>query len=140
MEKDTCLWIRWSLFPGKHHLVICMVKLTPFTVSAQNFLVLLLKCTPAYIIKLVKHTTGHWGCVHTSFFKRHKLFRDLLQTIRGLSHAMKIFGYQTTHSTFFYRVAEYFYEFTMAHDVQEAFLVEVNYRLVALIIYLLRSS
>ena len=54
--------------------------------------------------------------------------------------AMKIFGYQTAHSAIFNRVAEYFYEFTMAHDVQEAFLVEVNYRLVALIIYLLRSS
>ena len=48
--------------------------------------------------------------------------------------AMKIFGYQTTHSAFFCRVAEYFYEFTMAHDVQEAFRGEVNYILVALFI------
>ena len=48
--------------------------------------------------------------------------------------------YKTDHSAVFYRTAEDFYEFAMAHRVEEAFKVEVYYIGVALVDYPLRSS
>ena len=44
------------------------------------------------------------------------------------------------HPTVFYRAAEDFYELAVAHRVEEAFQVKVNYIDVALINYTLRSS
>ena len=48
--------------------------------------------------------------------------------------------YKTDHSTVFYRTAENFYEFAMAHSVEEAVKVKVDYIDVAFVDYLLRSS
>ena len=48
--------------------------------------------------------------------------------------------YKTDHSAVFYRTAEDFYEFAMAHGVEEAFKVKVYYIGVALVDYPLRSS
>ena len=39
----------------------------------------------------------------------------------------EIFVYKTDHSAVFYRTAEDFYEFAMAHRVEEAFKVKVYY-------------
>ena len=48
--------------------------------------------------------------------------------------------YKADHSAVFYRTAENFYEFAMAHGIEEAFKVKVNYIFVAFIDYPLRSS
>ena len=48
--------------------------------------------------------------------------------------------YKTDHSAVFYRTAEDFYEFAMAHRVEEAFKVKVYYIYVAFVDYPLRSS
>ena len=48
--------------------------------------------------------------------------------------------YKTDNSAVFYRTAEDFYEFAMAHGVEEAFKVEVYYIGVALVDYPLRST
>ena len=52
----------------------------------------------------------------------------------------EIFVYKTDHSAVFYRTAEDFYEFAMAHGVEEAFKVKVYYIYVAFVDYPLRSS
>ena len=39
----------------------------------------------------------------------------------------EIFVYKTDHSAVFYRTAEDFYEFAMAHGVEEAFKVYYTY-------------
>ena len=52
----------------------------------------------------------------------------------------EIFVYKTYHSAVFYRTAEDFYEFAMAHRVEEAFKVKVHYIYVAFVDYPLRSS
>ena len=52
----------------------------------------------------------------------------------------EIFVYKTDRSAVFYRTAEDFYEFAMAHRVEEAFKVEVYYIYVAFVDYPLRSS
>ena len=52
----------------------------------------------------------------------------------------EIFVYKTDHSAVFYRTAEDFYEFAMAHRVEEAFKVKVYYIYVAFVDYPLRSS
>ena len=52
----------------------------------------------------------------------------------------EIFVYKTDHSAVFYRTAEDFYEFAMAHRVEEAFKVKVHYIYVAFVDYPLRSS
>ena len=48
--------------------------------------------------------------------------------------------YKTDHSAVFYRSAEDFYEFAMAHGVEEAFEVKVHYIYVTLVDYPLRST
>ena len=48
--------------------------------------------------------------------------------------------YKTDHSAVFYRTAEDFYEFAMAHRVEEAFKVKVHYIYVAIVDYPLRST
>ena len=48
--------------------------------------------------------------------------------------------YKTDHSAVFYRTAEDFYKFAMAHGVEEAFKVKVYYIYVAFVDYPLRSS
>ena len=48
--------------------------------------------------------------------------------------------YKTDHSAVFYRTAEDFYEFAMAHGIEEAFKVKVYYIYVAFINYPLRST
>ena len=48
--------------------------------------------------------------------------------------------YKTDHSAVFYRTAEDFYEFAMAHGIEEAFKVKVHYLYVAFVDYPLRSS
>lgn len=48
--------------------------------------------------------------------------------------------YKTDNSAVFDSTAEDFYEFAMAHGVEEAFKVKVNYIYVAFVDYLLRPS
>lgn len=50
--------------------------------------------------------------------------------------------YKADHSAVFYRTAENFYEFAMAHGIEEAFKVKVKvyYIYVAFVDYPLRSS
>ena len=48
--------------------------------------------------------------------------------------------YKADHSAVFYRTAENFYEFAMAHGIEEAFKVKVYYIYVAFVDYPLRSS
>ena len=48
--------------------------------------------------------------------------------------------YKTDHSAVFYRTTEDFYEFAMAHGVEEAFKVKVYYIYVTLVDYPLRST
>ncbi|CUQ48325.1 Uncharacterised protein [Segatella copri] len=52
----------------------------------------------------------------------------------------EIFVYKADHSAVFYRTAENFYEFAMAHGIEEAFKVKVYYIYVAFVDYPLRSS
>ena len=48
--------------------------------------------------------------------------------------------HKTDNSAVFYRTAEDFYEFAMAHGIEEAFKVKVYYIYVAFVDYPLRSS
>ena len=48
--------------------------------------------------------------------------------------------YKTDRSAVFYRTAEDFYEFAMAHGIEEAFKLKVYYIFVAFVNYLLRPS
>ena len=52
----------------------------------------------------------------------------------------EIFVYKTDHSAVFNGTAEDFYEFAMAHGIEEAFKVKVYYIYVAFVDYPSRSS
>lgn len=52
----------------------------------------------------------------------------------------EIFVYKTDHSAVFDGTAEDFYEFAMAHGIEEAFKVKVYYIYVAFVDYSLRYS
>ena len=90
-----------------------------------------------FFVQFIEHNiTQEWAqqsSLGSSFLARLK------QTFVHYT-ASEILVYKTDHSTVFYRTAENFYEFAMAHSVEEAFKVKVNYINVAFIDYLLRSS
>ena len=69
----------------------------------------------------------------TDFFTS-SVIEDILHPVE------EIFVYKTDHSAVFYRTAENFYEFAMAHGIEEAFKVKVYYIYVAFVDYPLRSS
>ena len=52
----------------------------------------------------------------------------------------KVFVYKTDHPSVLYGSAEYFYETTMIHRVEEALKVKINYIFVAFVNYFLCSS
>ena len=68
------------------------------------------------------------------------MHRELTVAFHYIKGVAEIFVYKTDHSAVFDSTAEYFYEFTMIHPVEETFEVKVEYIDATVIDYTLCSS
>ena len=60
----------WTNVFFKQQLIVCVVQLISLAEAAQYLLVLFLKKMAIDMIKVLKHTAGHRGCLHTSLLKK----------------------------------------------------------------------